>query len=171
MTRIRFEDLPSTNTPRNAENLNKLNNVIISSTEPTTGEEVWIDNVNKKIHTKTDNGYEEFYSEENREVYSTSEQRIGTWLGKPLYRKVLNLTTPDVTVFKRVSYEISDIETVVREDTYMIHNNKKYRIPYYEDSSYYCIGVFGNDGIYLYNSSSFLNKPIIIILEYTKTTD
>lgn len=42
MTRIRFEDLPSTNTPRNAENLNKLNNVVISSTEPTTDEEVWI---------------------------------------------------------------------------------------------------------------------------------
>lgn len=42
MTRIRFEDLPSTNTPRNAENLNKLNNIVISSTEPTTGEEVWL---------------------------------------------------------------------------------------------------------------------------------
>lgn len=42
MTRIRFEDLPSTNTPRNAENLNKLNNVVISSSEPNTGEEVWI---------------------------------------------------------------------------------------------------------------------------------
>ena len=42
MTRIRFENLPSTNTPRNAENLNKLNNVVISSTEPTTGEEVWL---------------------------------------------------------------------------------------------------------------------------------
>ena len=42
MTRIRFEDLPSTNTPRNAENLNKLNNVVISTTEPTTGEEVWV---------------------------------------------------------------------------------------------------------------------------------
>lgn len=62
MTRIRFEDLPSTNTPRNAENLNKLNNVVISPTEPITGEEVWIDNVNKKIYTKNDNGvYEEFY--------------------------------------------------------------------------------------------------------------
>ena len=61
MTRIRFEDLPSTNTPRNAENLNKLNNVVISSTEPTTGEEVWIDNINKKFYTKNDNGvYEEF---------------------------------------------------------------------------------------------------------------
>lgn len=41
MSRIYFEDLPSRNTPRIAENLNKLNNVIISSTEQTTGEEVW----------------------------------------------------------------------------------------------------------------------------------
>lgn len=39
-------------------------NVIVSSEEPTTGEEVWIDNVNKKIHTKNDNGYEEFYNED-----------------------------------------------------------------------------------------------------------
>lgn len=62
MTRIRFEDLPSTNTPRNAENLNKLNNVVISPTEPTTGEEVWIDNINKKIYAKNDNEvYEELY--------------------------------------------------------------------------------------------------------------
>ena len=42
MTRIRFEDLPSRNTPRNATNFNKLNNVVISSTEPNTGEEVWV---------------------------------------------------------------------------------------------------------------------------------
>jgi hypothetical protein len=43
MTRIKFENLPSANTPINAENLNKLNNVIISSEEPTTGEEVWLE--------------------------------------------------------------------------------------------------------------------------------
>ena len=42
MTRIKFENSPSTNTPINANNLNKLNNVVISETEPTTGEEVWI---------------------------------------------------------------------------------------------------------------------------------
>lgn len=52
MTRIRFEDLPSTNTPRNAENLNKLNNVVISPTEPTTGEEVWIQASKNLFDTK-----------------------------------------------------------------------------------------------------------------------
>lgn len=38
MSRIRFEDT----TPINKSNLNKLNNVVISGAEPTTGEEVWI---------------------------------------------------------------------------------------------------------------------------------
>lgn len=49
MTRIRFEDLPSKNTPINADSLNKLNNVVISSSEPTTGEEVWIKKGNNLI--------------------------------------------------------------------------------------------------------------------------
>ena len=99
MTRIRFEDLPSTNTPRNAENLNKLNNVVISSTEPTTGEEVWIQktDTDKKIYIKNDNDvYEEFYDETKLENYSLAEKRIGNWIdGKPLYEKtyVSNSTT------------------------------------------------------------------------------
>jgi hypothetical protein len=38
MSRIRFEDT----TPINRVNLDKLNNVVISPTEPTTSEEVWI---------------------------------------------------------------------------------------------------------------------------------
>lgn len=42
MTKIIFENLPSTNTPINAENLNKLNNVVINQTKPATEEEVWI---------------------------------------------------------------------------------------------------------------------------------
>lgn len=83
MTRIRFEDLPSTNTPRSAENLNKLNNVVISPTEPTTGEEVWIQKsknlfninnltvedgvVDKELGTITVNRYD-------NTVYETLEQ-------------------------------------------------------------------------------------------------
>jgi hypothetical protein len=65
MTRIRFEDLPSTNTPRNAENLNKLNNVVISPTEPTTGEEVWIKRGKNLFNPNTDieftDGYRDWY--------------------------------------------------------------------------------------------------------------
>ena len=42
MSRIRFEDT----TPINKSNLDKLNNVVISGAEPTTGEEVWIQKSN-----------------------------------------------------------------------------------------------------------------------------
>ena len=63
MTRIRFENAPSTNTPINADNLNKLNNVVISSSEPTTGEEVWLKKTDteKNIYIKNDSdAYEKF---------------------------------------------------------------------------------------------------------------
>ena len=60
MTKIKFENSPSTNTPINADNLNKLNNVVISSSEPTTGEEVWIQKSNNLLKfndfTTTTNG-------------------------------------------------------------------------------------------------------------------
>lgn len=39
---ISFENLPSTNTPLNATNLNKLNDIKVSSAEPITGEKVWL---------------------------------------------------------------------------------------------------------------------------------
>ena len=74
MTRIRFENSPSTKTPINADNLNKLNNVIISSTEPTTGEEVWIQkSADKKIYVKNNGVYEEFSKGEEDTGWVTLE--------------------------------------------------------------------------------------------------
>lgn len=186
MTRIRFEDLPSTNTPRNAENLNKLNNVVISPTTPTTGEEVWIDNTNKKIYTKNDNGvYDEFYNETNREVYSTTEQRIGTWIdGKPLYRRTfistylpagqlstLNLHVPNVD-------EVCSIEGMIHRKDLKISltigskANEPEWISYFGDiNPNYENGELAVD-VYIgtmWNDTYF--KKLKITIEYTKTTD
>lgn len=80
MTRIRFEDLPSTNTPRNAENLNKLNNVVISSTEPTTGEEVWVQKSKNKFNAyKIVFGNQERASYEILGVNKISVTNQGSW--------------------------------------------------------------------------------------------
>lgn len=76
MTRIRFEDLPSTNTPRNAENLNKLNNVVISPTKPTTGEEVWLQK-GKNLFDKDNVNYTKWLSDEG-EPYTANEGDIVT---------------------------------------------------------------------------------------------
>ena len=63
MEKINFNDLPSTDTPINSSNLNQLQ----------TNVENEINVVNKKFN------------------YSTSEQRIGTWIdGKDLFRRVYN---------------------------------------------------------------------------------
>jgi hypothetical protein len=44
----------------------ELDTVKVSSTEPTTDEKVWIDDTNKKIYVKNDNGeYEEFVNAKN----------------------------------------------------------------------------------------------------------
>ena len=280
MTKIRFEDLPSTNTPINAENLNKLNNVIVSSEEPTTGEEVWIqrgknlidenllifgmeldgnggtlarsnyyitpfieiesntiytfkgakslkgaDNyykdyydkdynfissneistfttpsnakyvrfngcsdfsidlqlekgekiTPKKIHTKTDNGYEEFYNEENREVYSTEEQRIGTWLGKPLYRKIISSTlASSINTIKTIA-TIENFDSIARFEGYFMPSggNYFYPLPFSYNNEEITVHFKRTDGTIneAHNYTGANNLYCYAIVEYTKTTD
>lgn len=80
---------------------------IFSSYEPYTDK--------KKIYAKNDNGvYDELLNVErtnNLQNYSTSEQVIGTYLGKPLYRKTYNIgTLPDT--FNVIDY--ISVDTLVR---------------------------------------------------------
>ena len=64
MEKIIFEDLPSTNTPLNASNLNKIQENVENN----------INEINNKFN------------------YSTEEKVIGTWIdGKKLYRKTFRI--------------------------------------------------------------------------------
>lgn len=146
MTRIRFGDLPSTNTPINAENLNKLNNVIVSSEEPTTGEEVWIDNVNKKIHTKNNNNeYEEFYNEEK------IDKNISD---------ILNITQLKETALKCSSLGKIDANTTT---TFSLAKNWGFLFLYND---------WGNGGIYAYNmqTAGATKMAVYTIRENSMTT-
>ena len=295
MTRIRFEDLPSTNTPRNAENLNKLNNVVISPTEPTTGEEVWIqkgknlissfknnwhynlegyfeynsygfsttdyidvefgstyvfshqlnhsggsilsfdanynyletinlDNIlnpftitnpdckkvaimswdpnnnttvnetwmqlevgntvteyepyiERKIYTKNDNNtYEKLLNADNtnnQQNYLNSEQVIGTWMGKPLYRQIIITTTPSTTEDSIVATIPNNafarkIEGLMYNDT----TSQLVPINFHYSEQYNCVTYIQFDGIHMkVSTSDYTDKQLEIILEYTKTTD
>ena len=53
MSDMYFENLPSTSTPINATNLNKLNDVKVSSTQPNTGEKVWFKQGKNLINPET----------------------------------------------------------------------------------------------------------------------
>lgn len=56
MSDMYFKSLPDTSTPLIPTNLNKLNDIKVSPTQPETGEKVWIDDENNIIKTKNDDG-------------------------------------------------------------------------------------------------------------------
>jgi len=297
MTRIRFEDLPSTDTPINATQLDKLNNVVISPTEPTTGEEVWIqkgknlfdtrllvqsgwntsDNpkrviwgmkvkagvtytitnysqktvsifettnliqsasnnsvlvehgtltgagsktittkndaylrlqfsnnddsnisisdilpsyaqveigdtstnfepfIPKKIYTKNDNDvYEEFYNEENLEVYSTRETRIGTWIdGKSLYRKVITTTIPSGTISTEINIDVPNYRVLTKLDYRLqASGSTNYAFGnFYASSTDFQRCFFRNGTIQVRLGANTSGADMLFVIEYTKTTD
>jgi hypothetical protein len=111
-------------------------------------------------------------------VYSTSETRIGTWLGKPLYRKVLSDTLPDVTTTGTTATKNVDIGSNI--DLAFVSGgyiHSRYGLNF--QSTY-----FSNDGtaINCYitsdkklrlssNNDNYNGSTANIIVHYTKTTD
>lgn len=117
------------------------------------------------------------------EVYSAEEIRVGAWIdGKPLYRKVVEATTPGGTgtwaviapqpaqgaMMKRVSCIVETSQHVWSPVPDASGNGPvKYA---YNGNSETAAGL--PPGISFYTGSgSYTNKPAIFILEYTKTTD
>ena len=118
MEKIIFEDLPSTKTPLNAENLNKIQ-----------------DNIENAIN-KINN---EIISINNKSVFSTEEQIIGTWFGKPLYRKNLSKTITSSTNADLGSINDVDYINVVDGCTKFVSGSNAYYVPTstYEASNNY----------------------------------
>ena len=57
---------------------------------------------------------EEAMKEIAKEVYSTEEQVVGTWIdGKPIYRKVIDFGALPNSTLKQVPHGISDIDAIV----------------------------------------------------------
>ena len=156
---------------------NYLNDRIVkvSDIEPTTGEKVWIDDVNKKIYIKKDNDvYEEIYNEEehNKEVYSTEEQVIGTWIdGKPIYRQTISF---EVTTSNNIRYVIKELDTLVKlygvakSSTNMLNINHVLEDDFV---SAWISKASGSWSVYGLCSPAYTGAICYLTLEYTKTTD
>lgn len=114
-------------------------------------------------------GYEEV--EDEGEIYSTSETKIGTWIdGKKLYRRVITIS--DYSANSDTSYDISSFNygTITSINVTSKSSTGYVRIApfYYKDTDYALIWIFNN---ILHYKSSFANSIVYITLEYTKTTD
>lgn len=128
--------------------------------------------------TSDSNGYTQEYIN-NLETYSTTEQRIGTWIdGKPLYRKVL---TKDLS-----SSTTATVGTLTNIDNIIITGHSQLIIKTtatnyigpansYESSSNWS-KVFlsknnSTNGVNITWLGNSTTGTIIVVCEYTKTTD
>ena len=108
------------------------------------------------------NGEDEYYTND----YSTTEQVVGKYKNKPLYRKVVDYT---------VSSDWQSIATTENVDEYVtIQSTAKtsYVIPFYLNAtSYAYFYVSSNRQNVVLASTGLTGNSFSAILEYTKTTD
>ena len=110
-------------------------------------------------------------------TYSTTEQRIGTWIdGKPLYRKVINFGTLPSSSSKSVAHGISNLDFITQtygmtesvQDTYF----KTIPSASHSTISAQINIAINNTNVFISTGQdSSLYTKTYIVLEYTKTTD
>lgn len=107
-------------------------------------------------------------------TYSTDEIVIGTYLGKPLYRKVYTFTTSsnDATSWTEFDRSPENIENVINiYGTSTDKSNHVHPINYYESSNNYIFVMLYSNNSLRYQKKGYAVLNIKAIIEYTKTTD
>lgn len=107
------------------------------------------------------------------EIYSIDEVRIGTWIdGKPLYRKVIQVTTGANGVVVDYSFNVSMDQPVKLYGMLFQDSTYKIPMPSYWDSTIYVDCYFGENVIHVRAVGTvYAHKRAVLIAEYTKTTD
>ena len=114
-------------------------------------------------------------------VYSTSEQRIGTWLGKPLYRKVIEyINTSDInatgtTLTVNIPHSISNLQLVTNargfaSGGWMFPLIVGTGTTFTNTTGIYNVNI-SNIQLRVTNDRWTSNGHFYFVLEYTKTTD
>lgn len=164
---------------------NKAENDIveISNTQPSsTSNKIWIDTgeigsavseITNEYSTSTGIGYSANYTN-NLHTYSNDEIRVGTWLGKPLYRKVIEVSG----VSTDISHNITNLSKVVRAYGYFtrtFQNVLSQTIPHTDTDTTYVVdfNFFDTTKIYMIIGSNITStiSGMVLVLEYIKTTD
>lgn len=129
---------------------------------PNTNTPINSSNLNQ-LQTNIENAIEE------KNIYLTEEQRIGTWLGKPLYRKVITNTTGTTEgVWKTIDSSLANVDEVI---TLVGTIEKTLSVPAYVVSGYsVALQYTNNTGVQVI-AYGYLGSNIKVIIEYTKTTD
>lgn len=111
----------------------------------------------------------------NKQIYSTEEKVIGTWMGKPLYRKTIGIRTPNTTNNTEVySFDTNFIIKNYYGFVTISESSQLLPINFYFTNEYnvatYITKNTGKINMKV-GSIAYTNQLATISLEYTKTTD
>ena len=156
MEKIIFEDLPSTKTPLNAENLNQIQNNIENAI-------IEVDDKVKEIN--------------NKNIYSTEEIKTNKiWIDdKPIYKITIERSISTGSSQLKISNlnieTLVDYNAICRRNS--VNSNEDYEKPYYfSETDYYRIFFRKTTNtIETRLQNTYTNNIERITLEYTKTTD
>ena len=124
------------------------------------------------ISSRFNEGIEEATYASNE--YTTTEERIGTWIdSKPIYRKDLVTTWGDrESSSQNISVSNLNIDTMVNMTGKVSYSNGWHALGGYANANFYSLIQYN---IREYNiqcyGKGYTNANLVIILEYTKTTD
>ncbi len=128
--------------------------------------------------TPTINVYgEDIYVKGQNEVYSTQEQRIGTWInGKPLYRRVLessSITLNDGVVLSTISNidKVCNMRGMISSSTGFNQPIGMIYIDTFDRNNYIWLDKGTGEVKYRLKSGWTAINYIMVVVEYTKTTD
>ncbi len=135
-----------------------------------------IDDISNEIDNIIKNSTTVGTRNENANNYSTDEQVIGTWIdGKKLYRKVYKATTPSTsesTAIVDISELNVDTQVNIYGSIFTPENGSAYSLNTCFGSTDTVATWFNKTNIYMKVSyTNRQNRPCIIVIEYTKTTD
>lgn len=185
-TMINYTDTFSTVTmPSNAKYIrlcgekSALDTVQLEQNDTSSPYEAYVE---PKIYILNNNGvYEEFIKkQEQLNKYSEIGEKIGTWInGKPLYRKIIKITAPKVktdgTFVEIVGSNIANnIDMCFIENAFITDaNGGSYPLPYTSNSGRTGKAYISADKrVYMItNHITFSERPVILSVIYTQTTD
>lgn len=107
----------------------------------------------------------------NKFVYSSTETIIGTFMGKPLYRKIVTSTAPQGGSSNYgIAHGISNLKAIIHQEINCT-NNQGNTYPQHNDIYNLYIKDTDTQNVWCSVNGSFYNWTLIVVLEYTKTTD
>lgn len=165
----------------NATDLNEIKNVVNENDDNTTNISNAIGNLSNLNTTNKSNLVSAINEVNNNDVlkgtYSTNETRIGTWMGKPLYRKVLSTIGLSGETKKSINYNITNPDKIWIAGGFVYSIRRIVTLPmigYNGDLSQEVdVWVEKQENVVkLYSNGGWGNDwTFYIIINYTKTTD